>query len=155
MKPSIKGYGLLMSILLLSGFAVTEAQAAEVHVNINIGAPPPIVVYSAPTMVYLREPAIYVAVGIPYDLFFVSGRYFYVRGNTWYRGPGYGGPWTPVVYRELPRGLQKYRVDRLRQFRDHEYRTYRSARSDHRSGNFVADYGPSRGKSHGRGRGHR
>jgi hypothetical protein len=153
MRPSIRqGYGLLVSAALLIGILAPQARA-EVNVNVIIGAPPPIIVHSAPTMLYLGEPAVYVAVGIPYDLFFVGGRYYYVRGNTWYWGPGYGGPWTTVVYRSLPPGLQKYRVTRLREFRDREYRAYRVSRPDYRSKHFVADYGPSKGKGKGQGRG--
>ena len=129
-----------------------NASAAEVHVNINIGAPPPLIVRAAPTMLYLPEPAVYVAVGIPYDLFYISGRYYYARGNDWFWGPGYGGPWTPVARRTLPPGLRKFKVERLRDYRDHEYRAYRV---DQRGGrHFVADYGP-KGKGHGKGHGRR
>lgn len=127
------------SVIWLAVFA-SKAQA-EVHINVNIGAPPPpIIVRSAPTMVYLPEPAVYVAVGIPYDLYFVSGRYYHFRGDDWFWAAGYGGPWRPVVYSALPYGLRKYKPARLHEIRNREYRY------------FVADYGPP-GK--GRGRGHR
>jgi hypothetical protein len=149
----MKRYGLPVFVALLASLLAPQAQAAEVHVNINIGAPPPIIVHSAPTMLYLPQPGFYVAVGIPYDLFFVGSRYYYVRGNDWYWGPGYGGPWTHVAYRSLPPGLQKYRVQRIREFREYEYRTYRVSRSDNRSKHFVADYGPGKGKGQGNGRG--
>jgi len=148
----------LLLLALLVDITGTTARAAEFHVNINIGTPPPLIVRAAPTMVYLPQPALYVAVGIPYDLFFVGGRYYYVRGNDWFWGPGYGGPWTSVTYRSLPPGLRKFKVQRLREFREHEYRSYRThpadRRGDRRGSHFVADYGP-KGKGHGNGRGRR
>lgn len=147
---------LVLTIALLIGGLAVQAHA-EVRINVNIGAPPPVYVVqpapiyvrSAPTMVYLPQPALYVAVGIPYDLYFVGGRYYYFQGNSWYWGPGYGGPWSPVVYRALPPGLQRYQVVRLREYRDREYRAYRVPSRDRY---FVADYGP---QGRGRGNGHR
>ena len=72
-------------------------------------------------MVYLAQPAVYVAVGVPYDLYFVGGRYYYARGDNWFWSPRHGGPWNRVVYRSLPPGLQRFQVARLREFRDREY----------------------------------
>ena len=137
----------LLSVIWLAVMTAT-AQAAEVHVNVNIGAPPPIIVRSAPTMVYLPEPAAYVAVGTPYDLYFVSGRYYYFHSNNWFWAPGYGGPWNHVVYSSLPPGLRKFKVTRLHEFRDREYRDRYNNRY------FEADYGRSsknRGNGHARG----
>ena len=137
----------VLSFALLIGTLAVQAQAAEVHINVNIGAPPPIIVHSAPRMVYLPQPALYAAVGIPYDLYFVGGRYYYSGGDHWYWAPGYGGPWSPVVYRSLPPGLQRYKVVRLREFRDYEYRVYRSSGRDRY---VVEDYGaPGRGRGNG------
>ncbi|HZI51167.1 MAG TPA: hypothetical protein VFE29_05045 [Terriglobia bacterium] len=145
----------LSSVIWLAVFA-GSAQAADVRINVNIGAPPPIIVRSAPTMVFLPEPALYVAVGIPYDLYFVGGRYYHYRGNNWYWGHGYGGPWTPVVYTSLPYGLRKFKPARLHEFREREYRVYRVSGRDRGSRYFVADYGPSgKGRGNGRANGHK
>ena len=154
----MKRHIVLSSVIWLA-LATAQAQAAEVHVNVNIGAPPPIIVRSAPTMVYLPEPSAYVAVGIPYDLYFVGGRYYYLRGSNWFWAPGYGGPWNYVAYSSVPPGLRKFKPARLHDFRDREYRVYRVSQRDYRDRYndryFVADYERS-GKSHnnGRGRGH-
>ena len=64
-------------------------------------------------MVYLPEPSAYVAVGIPYDLYFVGGRYYYLRGSNWFWAPGYGGPWNYVAYSSVPPGLRKFKPARL------------------------------------------
>src|SRR5438046_2079283 len=88
-----------MSVLLCSVSAErlsARTPLAQVSVNINIGAPPPVIVHSRPTMIYLSEPAAYVAVGIPYDIYFVGGRYYYLHGNNWFWGNGYDGPWVVV-----------------------------------------------------------
>jgi len=144
----------MLSVLLI-GASARSAFATEVHVNVNIGAPPPIVVRTAPTMVFLPEPAIYTAVAVPYDIYFVSGRYYYLTGDHWFWGPGYGGPWTFIEYRSLPRGLRKYKVVRLHEFRDREYKVYRADGRNFKGEHFVAVYGKENGhQGNGRGRGH-
>jgi hypothetical protein len=77
----------------------------DVNVNLGIPLPPPIVVAAPPSMVFLGEPGVYVAVGVPYDIFFVSDRYYYFHGDRWYWARGYNGPWVHVVYRSLPPGV--------------------------------------------------
>jgi hypothetical protein len=135
----------VMFCLGMSGGLFTAAASTQVNVNINIGTPPPVVVRSAPTMVYLPEPAAYVAVGVPYDIFFISGRYYYLHGDNWFWAGGYGGPWTYVSYKSLPPGLQKYRVERLREYREREYRTYQVQGPRFKGKHFEAD---EHGKGH-------
>ena len=117
------GCGVLLLVMLAGGFLPAAAHA-QVHVNVNIGAPPPVIVQAAPTMLFLPGPAMYVAVGVPYDIFFVDGRYYYFHGDDWFWAPGYGGPWVHIVHRSLPPGLRKHDVVQLREFREHEYRVY-------------------------------
>ena len=88
--------GMLLGSMLLLGLLTTPARA-QVSIDVHIGEPPPVVVYSPPTMVMLPEPQMYVAVGVPYDIFFVSGRYYYFHGDHWFwggdtadRGPTWG-----------------------------------------------------------------
>jgi hypothetical protein len=143
-------------ILLIGVFAMPAL--AQVHVDVHIGEPPPVVVYSPPTMVLLPEPQAYVAVGVPYDIFFVSGRYYYLHGDHWFWGPGYGGPWTYVAVDTLPPGLRKYKVVKLREFREREYKVYKVHPG--RGGTyFVAkgkddEDGDHPGRGRGRGRKH-
>ena len=66
--------GVLLALMLSIGFLAMPA-FAQVSVNVHIGEPPPVVVYSPPTMVLMPEPQMYVAVGVPYDIYFVGGRY--------------------------------------------------------------------------------
>ena len=141
----------------------------QVNISVNIGQPPPVVVHERPTMVYLAEPAAYVAVGIPFDIFFVSGHYYYLHENRWFWGAGYNGPWVVLEQRALPPGLAKYKIERLHEFREREYRVYKvqgpafkgkhfEADEDHgdhgdHGGNNDHDNGRGRGNSNGRGNG--
>src|SRR2546425_9811538 len=68
--------GTLLSLMLLGGLFSTQARA-QVHVNINIGPPAPVIVEAPPQMLFLPDPGVYVAVGVPYDVFFISGHYYY------------------------------------------------------------------------------
>lgn len=140
MRLAAMTYCGLMSVLLC-GLMAPMAHA-QVHINVNIGPPPPVIVQAPPPMLYLPEPAIYVAAGTPYDIFFISGRYYYLHGDNWFWGPGYGGPWTYVSYRTLPRGLQRYKVVQLREYREREYRVYRVQGQKFNGKHFYADAGP-------------
>jgi hypothetical protein len=100
-------------------------------------------------MVLLPEPQTYVAVGVPYDIYFVSGRYYYLHGDHWFWGPGYNGPWTFVAYEKLPKGLRKYKVKQLHEFREREYRVYKAKGGTY----FIAEERDHPGRGHGRGKG--
>src|SRR5262245_32725706 len=103
-RMAVSGLMMLAGAMAAEGILATPARA-EVNINVNIGPPPPVVVVERPTMLYLPEPAVYVAVGVPYDIFFVGGRYYYFHGNNWFWAAGYGGPWVHVHQSHLPPGL--------------------------------------------------
>ena len=150
-KTAMTGLGILMGLTLVTSAMATPA-FAEVNINVNIGAPPAVIVHERPTMVYLPEPGMYVAIGVPYDIFFVSGRYYYFHGDNWFWAGGYGGPWVHVVSRSLPPGLQKYKVVQLRDFREREYRVYKTQGPKFAGKHFDADPGPhGPPSSHGNG----
>src|SRR5262245_42041111 len=160
-KPILRKVGPLLSLMLvLLGSLTTEARA-QVNVNVNIGRPAPVIVQAPPEMLFLPDPGVYVAVGIPYDVFFIGGRYYYYHGDHWFWGPGYGGPWTYVEYRALPHGLRKYKIVRLREYREREYKVYRVQGNNFRGEHFYAvavredrDDDDDQGHGRGRGRGH-
>jgi uncharacterized membrane protein YgcG len=131
--------------LMLTHSTVATPAFAEVNINVNIGAPPPIVVRERPTMVYLAEPGMFVAVGVPYDIYFLSGRYYYMHGDNWFWASGYDGPWVVVQRKSLPPGLQKYKVVQLREFREREYKVYKVQGSKFKGQHFSAE--PGKGKS--------
>lgn len=139
----------ILAILAVAAVAAGgPAQAANVgfNVGINIGnlprvyvpaptvyvppppvyapAPPPVVIEERPEFVRLPELGFSAAIGIPYDIFYASGRFYLTRDNTWYSAPDYDGPWVPVRYRSLPWGLRRYPFERVRYYRDMEYRRH-------------------------------
>jgi len=104
--------------------------------------PPAVVVEAPPAMIFLGTPGIYVMVGVPYDIFFISGRYYYFHGGNWFWATGYGGPWVHVVYKSLPPGLRKYKIGKLREFRTQEYKAYKAQGPKFNGKHFVAVVGP-------------
>lgn len=144
-RMGVTGTGMMLGVLLLSSVGATPA-SAEVNINVNIGAPPPIVVHQPPTMVYLAEPGVFVAVGVPYDVFFIGGRYYYFHGDHWFWASGYGGPWVHVVHTSLPPGLRKHKVVKLREYREREYRVYKTQGPKFKGKHFNADPGPHAAK---------
>ena len=141
MKHIIKRLTSYIAILTLL-IAITGSQAlGEVNVNINIGVPmpPAIVVEAPPAMIFLSQPGVYVAVGIPYSIFFLSGRYYYYHNDHWFWAPGYGGPWVHVKYhKSLPPGLRKYKIHQLHTYRDREFNSYREHGHKYKGKHFIA-----------------
>ncbi|KAB0663991.1 hypothetical protein F6V25_14345 [Oryzomonas japonica] len=139
-----------MRKLLAAAAAVALLQAAPaawagISFNINVGGPP-VVIAQPPDFLYPAELGFGVAVGVPYDMFYLSGVYFINRGGGWYRTSYYGGDWVRVRYRELPPELRRYKMGRIHEYRDREYRVYSRDR-DHYRGRY---YRPDRDGRDGR-----
>jgi hypothetical protein len=147
---TLTGNRLIPALILGTSFLAPTPGSAQVNVNVNIGQPPAVVVYSPPTMILMPEPQMYVAVGIPYDIYFVSGHYYYFHGGHWFFGPGYGGPWTYIVVEKLPPGLRKFKVKQLHDFREREYKVYKAQGSKFSGTYFVAETKEHPGKGRGR-----
>ena len=164
MNGKILSKGFLM---LAAGLISAPALAADVGfgVNLNIGNMPPAPVY-APAPVYVPAPVVVeappmfiappslgvsIAVGVPYDMFMVSGSYYVYKGNQWYCGPRYGGPWRTVAYNRLPRQLRKHDIEHYRHVRDREYQSYNRDR-DHYRGRYYQSGHEGGGNKHGSGR---
>ncbi len=110
--------------LLFSSASLVQAGDVGINLNVNIGDPP----------VFIAPPALgfYVAVGIPYDMFYVNMNYYMYHGGGWYRSSGYNGPWVVVQYKRLPRGLRRHKYARIIKVRDDEYRNYQHDRNNYR-----------------------
>lgn len=124
----------------------------EIDVNVNIGIPiplPTVVIAEPPEFIMPSALGFYVAVGTPYDLYRIDNSYYLCRGDVWYRGSYYNGPWHEVRYKKLPKALRRHKHDRIRYYRDEEYRHYRHNRN-HYNGRY---YRPQRVDHHHGGRG--
>lgn len=119
---------LLLAALLL--LVVPSARADEVgidlHLRLGEPAPPPVVIVEPPIFLYPPGLGFYVAVGVPYDCFFLDGRYYVFKGGAWYAAQHYGGPWFLVRPDHLPPGLLKHRYPRIIELRDAEFRAYKA-----------------------------
>lgn len=155
---------ILFSLALVASLPATQALASNVdfNVGINIGTRPPVVAPAVPVPVPVPVPApppvyvdpdvdfeepplfieppelgFHVAVGIPFNVFYVGANYYLCKGNVWYSGPSYRGPWVVTRYRALPWKLRKHSFERVRYYRDAGYRHYREGRDPYwRAHNF-------------------
>ena len=130
--------------LALSQAALPQASASSgidinIHAGLPLPAPPPLprIVIQEPPL-FLAPPALgfRVAVGVPYDMVNIGGRFYLYDDGRWYRSGNYRGPWVFVRQRELPPGLRRHRYDRIRYLRDEEYRHYSEDRDHYRGGRF-------------------
>ena len=164
MKPMISGKT-FRKLVLLQGAAILALGSHAAHagvgvnLNINLGEPPRQVIVAPPPPVYVAPPAyappvdtvqigddiqfvypnalgFYVAVGVPYDLFYLQNSYWLFRDGRWLRAPSSRGPWMVQRYRELPPGLRRYKLERIREYRTREYAVYNRDRDHYRGRNF-------------------
>ncbi len=149
----------LVPAALALGASAASAGNVGVDVNLHIGnqpqqvvVPAPVVVQPAPVMVqqppvlsieedvhfvYPAQLGFFVAVGVPYDLFYVRNNYYLCRDGRWFRAPGSHGPWVSAQYRDLPPGLRRYKLERIREYRRAEYEVYRRDRDNYRGKQFM------------------
>ena len=146
--------------LIIAAFAAASLAQAQVNVNVNVDVPgprvivpapppPPRVIVSAPPAVLfeaapyflaLSRLGFYVGVDTPYDIIFSSDYYYLYYGNSWHRGRHHNGPWVEIPYRDMPPGIRKHRIERIREYRDREYRVYRDDRDHYRGRHFRPDH---------------
>jgi hypothetical protein len=132
-------------LALLAAPGVPAANAGfDINIHLNDGssrsapapAPAPVVAGEAPLFLFPPSLGFAVAVGTPYDMVYLSGNYFIFRSNAWYSGASCNGPWKAVAHDRLPPGLRRYKVKRIRYYRDEEYRHYRKEGRHYRGRSF-------------------
>jgi len=142
----------LVPMALALGVSAAYAGNVGVDVNIHLGNKPQQVVVPAPIVpqpveevffeedidfVYPSRLGFYVAVGVPYDLFYLNTSYYLFRDGRWFRAPGSQGPWMSIRHRDLPPGLRRHKIDRIRVYRNAEHEVYRHERNNYRGRHFM------------------
>jgi hypothetical protein len=85
---------------------------------------PPIMITQAPEFLFPEELGFGVAVGVPYDMVYISETYYYSLGGVWYRSASYKGPWSARGENQLPPELRKHKLSKIRALRNQEFRAY-------------------------------
>ncbi|HLO25773.1 MAG TPA: hypothetical protein VK187_06650 [Geobacteraceae bacterium] len=149
----------LVPAALTLGASAACAGNVGVDLNLHLGnqpqqvvVPAPVIVQQAPVVVqqapifsieqdvnfvYPAQLGFFVAVGVPYDLFYVQNSYYLCRDGRWFRAPGSHGPWAAAQYSELPPGLRRHKLERIRQYRRAEYDVYRRDRDHYHGKHFM------------------
>lgn len=85
-----------------------------------------------------------VAVGVPYDMFYLSDSYYLLEGSTWSRSRSYRGPWETVPRAKLPPLLLKHDLATIRRLRNREFREYFEKGERYRGRHFRPEFRPER-----------
>lgn len=91
------------------GTLPTAAQAADVHVGINIGLPPPpaFVLPAPPRLAIVpTTPAVRYAPDLQFNFFGYGGRYYTFHEGAWFVAASYGAPWVYMPMPEVPRAVR-------------------------------------------------
>jgi hypothetical protein len=93
-----------------------------------VSAPPrtgqPVAITQAPVFLFPAKLGYGVAVGVPYDMMYISEVYYLWQAELWYRSSTYRGPWITVGYSQLPPELRNNKIAQIRQLRNSEFRTF-------------------------------
>ncbi|OGR29842.1 MAG: hypothetical protein A2X79_03885 [Desulfuromonadaceae bacterium GWB2_53_15] len=93
-------------------------------VPVPVPESPQVILYEAPRFIYSPILGFYVSVGIQYDIVYIAPNYYYYWRGNWYKGPYYNGPWQVTTPQMLPRIMVKFNYERIRLYRDQEYKKY-------------------------------
>jgi hypothetical protein len=110
-----------------------SGQPAQTEVKPPPRPEQPITVTEPPEFLFPAKLGFGVAVGVPYDMFYTSGRFYLLKGDTWYRSASYRGPWAVQGKSQLPPELRKHKVAEIRQQRNREFADFWKNR-DHYQG---------------------
>jgi hypothetical protein len=96
----------------------------------------PITLTQPPEFLFPQELGFGVAVGVPYDMFYLSGGYYFLRSGSWYRSSSYRGPWTVLGLSQLPPEFRKHKLAKIREFRNREFNNFWKNK-DHYQGRYF------------------
>ena len=102
MQRGMKGAALAAA--LLGVLSRAPAGAADVHIGINVGVPPPppVVIEAPPPLVVVPRSPVYYAPQLPYNYFYFGGRYYTFHDGAWFSAVSFGGPWGFISIGHVP-----------------------------------------------------
>jgi hypothetical protein len=95
----------------------------------------------APEFLFPPQLGFGVAVGVPYDMVYLSKTFYLWYAGVWQRSASYRGPWTQLSAGQLPPELQKFRLAKIRALRNKEFRVYWKDRERYQGKRFVPNGG--------------
>ena len=96
----------------------------------------PVAITQVPEFLFPEKLGFGVAVGVPYDLMYISEAYYCWQGGMWYRSSSYRGPWTALGSSQLPPELRDNKLVKIRQLRNLEYAAYWKDRAGYKGRQF-------------------
>jgi hypothetical protein len=96
----------------------------------------PIMLTQPPEFLFPSELGFGVAVGVPYDMFYIAGAYYFLKGSSWYRASSYRGPWMFLGLSQVPPELRKHKLADIHKARNREFNIFWKNR-DHYQGRYF------------------
>ncbi len=101
----MRPFYVLAGSVALGAVLAAPARAADVHVGVHIGVPPPpAIVFEAPPrlVVVPGYPHVHYAPDVSVNFFSYGGRYYTYDNDGWFVAHDHGGPWRYVDRRHVP-----------------------------------------------------
>jgi len=114
----------------------------ETPIRPPLRAEQPITLTDAPEFLFPPQLGFGVAVGVPYDMFYLSDGYYFLKGGTWYRSRSYQGPWQVQGFSRVPAELRKYDLRTIHALRNSEFADFWKNRDHYRGRYFRPDGEP-------------
>jgi hypothetical protein len=108
---------LVLAAAIVVSLGLASPARSQVHVSVNIGAPP-VFVAAPPPLVVVPNSEVYYAPGYEYNLLFYRGRYYTQFNGAWFFSHRVGGAWVAVS--DVPRPLRAVPVEYIRVKPAHE-----------------------------------
>lgn len=104
--------------------AAPQPPDQPVQMNPLPEAQSPVKLSEPPLFLFPAELGFGVAVGIPYDMFYVNKTFYVQKLGNWYRSATYKGPWTTAGMTSIPPELKKQSLAKIRKIRNAEFEKY-------------------------------
>lgn len=124
---SLLGGMVVASLLMVAGEGGREAWAAKprrVQAPREVRVRPEVYLASPPYFLRPRQEEFFLAIEIPYDLFYLEGSFFLYSRGFWFASDFFEGPWERLEPRRTPASLRSRKIQELRELRDQSARFF-------------------------------